>query len=104
MIDRIYIDKYKCFSNCELEPRAVQLILGRNGRGKTTLFDVLEVIRDFLTEGNTTTRSFPASTLTAWDKRREQTVELGIKGNSGLYSLTVGRRARPDHVEKPHPE
>ena len=42
-------------------------------------------IRDFLTEGNTTVQSFPASTLTAWDKRREQTFELGIKGNTGFY-------------------
>ena len=43
MIERIYIDNYKCFSNCEFKAQAVQLILGANGSGKTTLFDVLEV-------------------------------------------------------------
>jgi energy-coupling factor transporter ATP-binding protein EcfA2 len=85
VIERIYIDNYKCFSNCELKQQAVQLILGGNGSGKTTLFDVLEVIRDFLTEGNTTIQSFPASTLTAWDKRQEQTIERGIKGSTRFY-------------------
>ncbi len=85
MIDRVYIDNYKCFVNFELQPQAIQLVLGANGSGKTAFFDVLESIRDFLTEGNTISQSFPASTLTAWDKRRAQTFELGIKGNEGDY-------------------
>ena len=61
MIERVYIDNYKCFVNFELQPQAFQLILGGNGSGKTTFFDVLESIRDFLTEGNTTSQSFPTS-------------------------------------------
>jgi predicted ATPase len=85
MIERVYIDNYKCFVNFELEPRAVQLMLGGNGSGKTTFFDVIELIRDFLTEGVTTSESFPVSTLTAWDKRRTQKFELAVKGEAGVY-------------------
>jgi predicted ATPase len=85
MIERVYIDNYKCFVNFELEPRAVQLILGGNGSGKTTFFDVIELIRDFLTDGVTTSESFPVSTLTAWDKRRTQKFELAVKGEVGVY-------------------
>ena len=82
MIERVYIDNYKSFVNFELRPEAIQLVLGGNGSGKTTFFDVLESIRDFVSEGHTTIHSFPASTLTAWDKRRAQTFELRIKGNT----------------------
>ncbi|MGO9470158.1 MAG: AAA family ATPase [Isosphaeraceae bacterium] len=85
MIERVYIDNYKCFVNFELHLRDVQLIMGGNGSGKTTFFDVIESVRDFLTEGNTTSQSFPASTLTIWDPRRAQKFELGIKGTDGVY-------------------
>ena len=71
--------------NFEVHLQAIQLVLGGNGSGKTTFFDVLETIRDFLTDGNTTANSFPANTLTAWDKRRRQKFELAIKGNDGVY-------------------
>ncbi len=89
MIDRVYIDNYKCFVNFELQPQAIQLVLVRNGSGKTSLFDVLEAIRDVVTEGIATSRGFPTTTLTAWDKRRVQTFELGIKGNDGVYQYRL---------------
>ena len=89
MIERVYIDNYKCFVNFELQPEAIQLVLGGNGSGKTTFFDVVESIRDFLTEGNTISQSFPTGTLTAWDKRRAQTFELRIKGNNGVYQYRL---------------
>ncbi len=89
MIERVYIDNYKCFVNFELKPQTVQFILGANGSGKTTFFDVLESIRDFLTEGNTTSQSFPTSTLTMWNKRDTQKFELGIKGDDGVYQYRL---------------
>jgi predicted ATPase len=89
MIERVYIDNYKCFVNFEIQLQAIQLILGGNGSGKTTFFDVLETIRDFLTDGNTTSESFPTNTLTAWDKRRTQKFELAIKGNDGIYQYRL---------------
>jgi predicted ATPase len=89
MIERVYIDNFKCFVNFELRPQAVQLILGGNGTGKTAFFDVLERIRDFLTEGNTTIETFPVDTLTAWDKRRTQKFELGLRGDNGIYEYRL---------------
>ena len=93
--ERVYIDNYKCFANFEIQPQAIQLILGGNGTGKTTLFDVLESLRDFLTEGTATYQSFPAGTLTAWDQRRTQTFESGILEatavpiSTGWCSITI---------------
>jgi len=85
MINRLYLDNYKCFVNFEWQPSALQLILGRNGTGKTTVLDVLETLREFIASGLSTSEAFPTSTLTAWDTRSKQTVELELKGNGGQY-------------------
>ena len=86
MIKRLYIDNFKCLVNFEYEPAPLQLIFGDNGSGKTTTFEVLERLRDFLVFGYTTERQFPTSALTAWQARPEQTFEMEIAGNGGKYS------------------
>ncbi len=96
MIERVYIDNYKCFVNFELHLRDVQLIMGGNGSGKTTFFDVIESVRDFLTEGNTTSQSFPASTLTIWDPRAHRSSSWGSRAPmasifTGSLSSTIQR-------------
>ena len=91
MINRIYVDNYKCFTNFECRFGPMQLLLGENGSGKTSTFNVLETLRDFLINGYPTSYQFPNSTLTAWDSRPLQTFELGLTGNGGdyLYKLII---------------
>ena len=91
MIDCVYIDNYKCFSNFQFEPGQIELILGDNGSGKSSLLDVLRKLREFLVTGSSTLELFPQSNLTAWDKRNEQKFEIGLTGNDGryFYSLTL---------------
>ncbi|NQT85878.1 ATP-binding protein [bacterium] len=89
MLNHIRIDNYKCFVNFEYQPQALQLMLGDNGSGKTTVFDVLETLRDFLTQGTESARAFPTSSLTAWDTRNEQSFELGVAGNGGQYDYRL---------------
>jgi hypothetical protein len=85
MINRIYIDNYKCFTNFECRFAQMQLLLGDNGSGKTSVFDVLCKLREFLVHGIPCSDAFPLDTLTAWDSRPLQTFELGITGNGGEY-------------------
>lgn len=85
MINHLYIDNFRCFTNFEWKPGRLSLLLGDNGNGKSSIFDVVETLRDFLTKHTETETAFPMSTLTAWDKRGEQTFELGIAGNGGQY-------------------
>lgn len=85
MLNHIHIDNYKSFVNFECKPAALQLLLGDNGAGKTTVFDVLEGLRRFLNDGTEAKDEFPTHTLTAWDMRNDQSFELGISGNSGQY-------------------
>ncbi len=61
MTERVYIDNYKCFVNFEIQRQAIQLILGGNWTGKAAFFYVLETVRDFLTDGNTTSESSPTN-------------------------------------------
>ena len=89
MINKIYIDNFKCFVNFECQPQSLQLMLGDNGSGKTTVFDIIETLRDFLCDGMESKRAFATSTLTAWDTRSEQTFELGLKGNGGQYQYRL---------------
>jgi len=85
MLNHIHIDNYKCFVNFECKPKSLHLMLGDNGSGKTTIFDVLETLREFLSDGTDSTKAFPTDTLTAWDTRSDQSFELGIQGNGGQY-------------------
>lgn len=101
MIDRLYIDNFKCFTSFEFQPESIQLVLGDNGSGKTSAFDVLETLREFVTTGADSTAVFPTETLTAWDARNAQTFELDVTGNGGTYQYRLvvehdrkGRRSR----------
>jgi ABC-type molybdenum transport system ATPase subunit/photorepair protein PhrA len=89
MINRVFIDNYKCCVNFECLPQPLQLLIGDNGTGKTTLFDVLETLRDFVCLGTDSATAFPTSSLTAWDTRPDQTFELDVRGNGGIYTYGV---------------
>ncbi|WP_143530093.1 AAA family ATPase, partial [Rodentibacter trehalosifermentans] len=48
MFKKIYIHNYKCFENFELEVDEIKtlLFLGKNGTGKSSLLNVLTILRD----------------------------------------------------------
>lgn len=102
MITRIYIDNYKCFSNFEYRPAANELLLGRNGTGKSSVFDVLRMLREVIYNGASVADmdGFGPETLTRWDRREEQRFGLEISGEGGSYSYSLsvehtgGRRNR----------
>ena len=48
MIERIYIENYKCLANFDLHLDDTTLLLGVNGVGKTAVLDVLYGLRKLL--------------------------------------------------------
>jgi predicted ATPase len=89
MITRLYVDNYKCLVNFEYQPARLQLLFGQNGTGKSTVFDVLARLRDFLVWGKPSVEMFPPVTLTVWQTRPEQTFEVEVEGNGGAYAYRL---------------
>jgi hypothetical protein len=89
MLDRLYVDNYRCMVNFDCRFSPAQLILGPNGAGKTTLLDVVCLLRDFCIAGIPSENSFVDSTRTRWQNVAEQTFELDASGNGGQYTLRL---------------
>lgn len=91
MLTRMYVDNYKCFVNFECNFASKQLILGANGTGKTTILDVLATLRDFCIRGEAIADRFGGRSRTRWQNPAvpEQTFELDVTGNNGIYTLRL---------------
>jgi ABC-type cobalamin/Fe3+-siderophores transport system ATPase subunit len=79
MIRRLYIDNYKCLQNVELEFGQVCILMGRNGSGKSAVFEVLHALQQIICQDARPSDYFNEATQTKWDGRRAQTVELTLE-------------------------
>lgn len=97
MLTRLYTTNYRCLVNFEFRPTPKQLIIGRNGVGKTTVLDVLAMLRDLAVRGLPCEGYLMGETLTRWQDVGEQRFELDVTGNSGKYryTLVVDERGNP---------
>jgi len=90
MIESVYIDNYKCFSNTEIDDlQSFNLLIGENGTGKTAVFEVLSLLKDLVIDEEKLDTLLPSTTLTRWETRSNQTFELSIRGNGGLYEYRL---------------
>lgn len=89
MLKRIYVDNFRCMVNFECQLGPQQLLLGPNGCGKTSLFDILRLLRDFCIRGHDPDECFVGRTRTRWQDVSEQTFELDVAGNKGTYKLRL---------------
>jgi predicted ATPase len=89
MIKRIYIDNYKCLTNFECSFDNINLILGANGSGKSTVFEAIYDVRNFV-NGQSPIRVFKDATLTRWQTSSLQEFDIEIEGNGGIYTYHLG--------------
>lgn len=92
MLSRVYVDNYRSLTNFELKLGREQLFLGRNGAGKTTVFDAVDAVTRFARGESNIGALFPAESKTRWDARSQQTFELdltSLSGESSQYRLVV---------------
>ncbi|NEQ37083.1 MAG: AAA family ATPase [Okeania sp. SIO3I5] len=92
MLKKLYVNNFKCLVNFEIKFSNINLLLGANGSGKTTVFEVLHKLQKFiLGEFETTGRYYQTSEifhqqdLTRWQNSSIQKFELEIAGNGGTY-------------------
>jgi predicted ATPase len=75
--------------NFELNVGAINLFLGANGSGKSTVFEVLQKIQEFV-GGDSTEKIFKPTDFTRWQTLTTQRFELEILGNGGCYKYELG--------------
>ncbi len=90
MMNEIYIDNFRCLTNFRIRPGDFQLWLGDNGSGKTSVLDALRCVQRLM-RGENVEDIFNRNSLTAWDKRRYQTIgfSLMIDGEAYKYELMI---------------
>lgn len=95
MLKRIYVNNFRCLVNFELTVDSINLFLGSNGSGKTTVFDVLRKLQIFILGEQAFQQDYRVSDLftnkdlTRWQKSDVQKFELDIQGNGGLYKYIL---------------
>ena len=94
MLTKLYVNNYRCLVNFEIEFDNLILLLGTNGSGKTSIFDILYNIRTLIIDNAKIYEVFSTDDLTAWMDSQEQIFELHVKGNGGnyVYRLVVSHQ------------
>ena len=91
MLQKLYVDNYKCLVNFTLPFQEVTLLLGPNGVGKTAVLDVMFGLRQILTEGVPIidARAFPTRTLTRWQNHNLQVFEIQVRLDDGTFDYRL---------------
>ncbi len=100
---RIHIDNYKCLSNFELSFGDLTLLLGKNGCGKSAIFEAIDAMHRLLCQGAQIRELFPPDTRTIWNNNDEQSFELEAGNQKGdvvyRYRLVVQHES-PDYKKE----
>lgn len=91
MLKRFYADNFRCLSNFELKLGEVNVFLGSNGSGKTSVLAVLRKIQALVTRSERVADLFPARDLALGQNRKEQHFEIdtGTDEYTCRYGLTI---------------
>ena len=91
MLTRLYAHNYRCFINFELTPARSGILLGYNGSGKSSVFDVLIGLVQLLHWNKDASDAFPGDTVTRFGDSADQRFELDVTSAWGgmRYVLVV---------------
>jgi len=89
MLKRLYAHNYRCFENFEINFDELTLLLGPNGGGKSSLFDLLFNIRMLVIDKAKVEALFPPDDCTAWLTSPQQSFELDVEGMGGRFSYRL---------------
>lgn len=93
MITRLYVDNYKTLVNFQWRPQSVELLAGRNGSGKSSVFEIMEKLNALLVQGKKVADLFSPSEFTRWTTKPSISIELEILNGTMRfhYRLSLGR-------------
>ena len=84
MLTSLVMDNYRCFSGFKCNFQALQLLLGSNGAGKSSVFHALHGIKELIA-GRPVSEIFRGAGLTAWRQDKRQQFQLGLCLNGVNY-------------------
>src|SRR6266568_3137426 len=106
MLTQLSIDNFRCLQGLDLPLNPLNLLIGPNGSGKTSVFDVIHKVRALVRKDDQVINLFQASDLTRWTKKSIQTFEIHAKvtNSTFLYRLQIEhdvsrKLARVSHEE-----
>ncbi len=105
MLTRLYLDNFKGFVNFEHRPARKELILGRNGSGKSSLLEALLMLRQFVAKGDVFDDFSILAQRTRWLDQQQTTGELDAELDGGKYRYRLviepwGEPSRPRVVSE----
>ena len=91
MLERLYVDNFRCLTNFELVLDEGTVFVGANGTGKTSVLTILRRLQRLIARGARVADVFPARDLTSGRNSNEQRFEIRIclEGQTYEYGLTV---------------
>lgn len=111
MLKRLYADNFRCLENFEIRLGESQVLLGRNGTGKTSMLDVLRNLQDLIVNGLKVDEVFPARDMSLHQSRHEQRFEIETESADDRYAYRLlvehdieRRRTRVMHEVLDHNE
>ena len=97
MIRRLYADNFRCLTNFELELGESNIVLGPNGSGKTSVFDILRRMQNLTVRGATIEDAFPQRDLSCLQPDNVvQRFELEMLLEQDTYEYTLSVEHNPD--------
>ena len=91
MIKYLYINNFRTFVNFKIEFGSLNVLLGKNGSGKSGVYTVLDMLRNFVGQGMQTDLCFSSASCTRWMDSNIQTFELAVdhEGKEYIYHLEI---------------
>lgn len=85
MVKRFHVDNFRCLINFEVELDELNLFLGPNGSGKTSVLDALRRLQAVITRDAKVDAVFGSNDLSFALNSDEQRFELDLETDGGLY-------------------
>lgn len=88
MLKRLYVDNFRCLEDFELNFDSINLFLGDNGAGKSTVFDILGKLKEITTNPDINIKSIFNNNFddfTRWSESSSQKNVLEIKSSNDCY-------------------
>lgn len=92
MLTKIAIRNYNCFGDVTLELPRRLLLVGSNGSGKTSLWEVLVGLQDLIVRGADVADVFPTRSLTRWvahEGIQRFAIDVEVGAHTYSYSLEL---------------